>query len=634
MSNRKNQSSDTIVSYRPDSRHIVAPKTYKDHLKRYFAYYSIAATAFLGLLPNTSHADIFVNTEVESERVVNQIKASHFLSQATFGPTWQDVNDLADEIESRGEKRAYNNWISEQFRTPATLMAGELRRLVRNTGRDIRLDLDTDTPGFQAVSAYRDYVVWDRVLTAPDQLRQRMSHALSQILVVGDTEVLRNANGWTGTAVYNDLLLNGAFGNYRSLLEDIVYSPAMGDWLDSAGNERASGSRFPDENFAREFLQLFTVGVFRLNNGGQVLNTSGDPISGPRDTPEELYDNNTIQEFARIFTGLHYQNESGRSQPFRSRFFNMDVPMVMHNSFHSSGRKTLLNGFRTPGGPANGDRDIQLAIDNAFNHSNCPPFISRLLIQRFTTSNPSTDYVRAVSRAFRGLTGRSRGDLRAVIRAILLNPEARNSLDIEREEIGGRWRVRVTSNDRFHGNLREPFIQFTSMLRGFNIRSADPSIAGTFRFGGTTGRIGQFPLDADSVFNFYLPDHQPVGSLQRANLVAPEFEIFTPTRIHNLANTINNILRREGSNTNRRVFRPTANSAGSAEISIFPILNRISNSDSVLNYMNILFCQGTLHNNALNAFREEILNSSHSDSLKARLLINSVLSSPDFAVNN
>ncbi len=639
MSISKNQLHGTALPYRPQKTRLL-PKSHKHTIKRHFVYCAVTLTAAFSVFSNKASADLIVDSAAERDRTINQIKASHFLSQATFGPTWSQINDLADEIESLGETRALNNWITEQFNIAPTLVNDELVRLVEDTGRDIRSDLDVNTRGFQGPSPYRDYAVWDRKLTAPDQLRQRMSYALSQILVVGDSNVLRNRIGWRGTSIYNDLLLNNAFGNYRNLLEGIVYSPAMGEWLDSAGNQRTSVNqatqltRFPDENFAREFLQLFTVGVFRLNDAGQVLNNSGTPISGARDTPAELYTNETIQEFARVFTGLNYSNFPGGNTSFENRFFYFLEPMVMDNRFHEPGRKTLLDGFRTPGGAANGERDIDLAIDNAFNHSNCPPFISRLLIQRFTTSNPSTDYVSEVVRIFRGPGTTARGNLRRVLRTILMHPEARDSLEItSTPEGGGRWRINVSINDRLHGKLREPFIQLTSMLRAFEVRSRDTNVPGSFRFRNSTGELGQFPLDADSVFNFYLPDHQPVGRLQRNNIVGPEFEIFTPTRIHSLANIIRNTMNNEGVNANRRVFTHPFGRAGAADIRVASVLNRISNADSVLNYLNILFCQGTISENALAGYRD-VLNSSISDAEKASILVSTILSSPSFAVSN
>ncbi len=595
-----------------------------------------------GLITSSASADLIVSNQAQAELTVNRIKASHFLSQATFGPSWDEITELAEEIERRGETRAFNDWINDQFGLGPTLMDAEMVRLVEQTGRPLRSDLDVDTPSFQGPRVYRDYVVWDRKLTAPDQLRQRMSDALSQILVVGDENVLRNRIGWRGTSTYNDILLNNAFGNYRTLLSEIIYDPAMGLWLDAAGNERESVvggiPRFPDENFAREFLQLFTVGVFELNEGGQILNLSGNPLNGPRDTPAELYTNETIQEFARVFTGLNYTRRGpSDTSSFRNRFFNFESPMIMHNNFHSPGRKTLLNGTRTPGGAPNGDRDIRMAIDNAFNHDNCPPFVCRLLIQRFTTSNPSTDYVQAVVNAFKGVgLSSNRGSLRAVIREILMNPEARDSLDIRIRNIsGGRRRITVNTRDNLHGKLKEPFMQITALLRAFNIRSTDPNVSGTFRFNNLTDTIGQFPLDANSVFNFYLPDHQPVGRIQRANIVAPEFEITTPSRLHNLINLVRTTMQTTGSRANRRNLGITGrNVAGRAEINIQPILTRINDANSLINYLNIVFCHGTMHDDAVDTYRDEILNRPISDEQKATSIITTILSSPDFAVHN
>lgn len=586
---------------------------------------------------------ILVSSTSDLELTINRVKASHFLSQATYGATWDQITRMARDIGRRGEDEAFRRWINVQVNLPATLVDEEMAQLVQDTGRPLPSDLDVITPGFQAPRVYRDYVVWDRVLTAPDQLRHRMADALSQILVVGTEDVLRNRNGWRGTSRYHDMLLSNAFGTYRNILSEMVYHPAMGVYLDSAGNQQTTINpitllpRFPDENFAREFLQLFTVGVFRLNEGGEILNLAGNPLRGRRDIPDEIYNNQTIQEFARVFTGLNYtpRGPSDRSG-FANRFFNFLEPMVMHNDFHSPGRKVLLEGFTTPDGPANGDRDISLAIDNAFMHDNCPPFISRLLIQRFTTSNPSTEYVRDVVAAFKsGGRGGRRGDLGAVISAILMHPEARNSLEISVQDLpGGLHRVRVIPRDRLHGKLKEPFIQFASFLRAFDIQSTDEDVPGTFRYNSITGKLGQFPLDSDSVFNFYLPDYQPVGRVQRNDIVAPEFQILTPSNLHNYANHIEGTMRTTGSTPNHRRLGFPGATAGRSEMDFEPIFSRLDDPDELLNYLNIVFCQGTMSAETAQVYRDEILDTSLADDVKARILLTTLLLSPDCAVTN
>jgi len=599
---------------------------------------SLCASSFL----STADADLIVNSARERDEAIRQIQASQFLSQTTFGPTWDDINDLADEIDRVGKLRAFENWIDEQIAIRPSLVDPLMVRLQEANGQGLRGDQDPLTPGFQLLRHFREHAIWERSLSSPDQLRQRMANALSQILVVGENDVLRNRNGWRGTSIYHDLLINNAFGNYRNLLKDITYSPAMGHWLDSARNQKTSvnsvtgNTRFPDENFAREFLQLFTVGVFRLNEGGQVLQEDGTPIARAGDVPDELYDNETIQEFAKIFTGLIYQARPGSSASFLNVFFNFEKPMIMNNNFHEPGPKVLLRGVRTPGGNANGVRDIRLAINNAFDDPNCPPFISRLLIQRFTTSNPSVDYVQDVVDAFKGSGGRAnRGDLEDVLKAILLHPEARESLSINSNALsGGRWRINIIDEDRDHGSLREPFTLLTSMLRAFDVSSQDSRGDGRYSFTKTTGSFGQFPTDSPSVFNFYLPDHQPIGRISRRNLVAPEFEILTPTAIHNLTNVFYSILRDDSRGRNNRQFVNQFGRSGRAQIQLGPVLSRIDNENDILNYLNILLCHGTIHNGALTTYRREILRSSASDADKAEALITTILASPDFVVNN
>jgi len=585
-------------------------------------------------------ADVLIaDSAEERDRIINQIQASRFLHQATFGPSWSDIEELADEIEAAGgnTRRAFRRWINRQIALPFnSSIDDEAQRLLGVIPDDPRRnDFDGQLNGFQVAGTMRENALWRQMLKSEDQLRQRMAYALSQILTIGTDAFNNSANQrWRGAAIYYDLLLEHSFGNYRDLLSDITFDPLMGTWLDHAQNQPADPSinRFPDENYAREFLQLFTVGVFRLNESGEVLRRDGRPVFGQGQAADELYGNETIREFARVFTGLTYaeRGRRSRSRSFLARAENLLEPMEMDNNFHEAGAKTLLDGFRTPGGAADGIRDINLAIDNAFNHSNCPPFISKLLIQRFTTSNPSTEYVNSVVQAFKGNARRGRGDLGRVLRAILLNDEARNSLQITSNPLsGGRWEIRVSGRDDEHGKMREPFIHMTAMLRAFEVRSSFGD--GTYRLGNYTSELNQHPQDATGVFNFYLPDHQPVGAFRDAGLVAPEFEIFTFQFANSIPNTVRDILRNRSGNNVRNLQNRSRNVAG---INISQIRGLLGNPQECLDRLDILFCAGTLDSDAKDILMDQVVRGRGSANDRVEALLSSIIGSPDFAVNN
>ena len=347
-----------------------------------------------------------------------------------------------------------------------------------------------------------------------------MAFALSEIFVVAQTTDELGDFHW-GIATYYDILVNNAFGNYRDLLYQISTNPAMGHYLSHVKNRPTDPVEniFPDENYAREVMQLFSIGLFELNQDG-----SRRKDSFGNDIP--TYDNTDITNFAKVFTGLTYNPENpNNGTPYyndlefdvidsEERYLAalsewMGIEMAQYEPMHESGPKTLLNGTTTNGTL---QQDLDTAIDNHFNHPNTGPFLGRLLIQRLVKSNPSPDYIRRVAAAFNDNGSGIRGDLQAVVRAILLDPEARN---------------RSFLNDPTHGKLREPLLRHTHVARAFNYR---PN-RGAFRVLANDGEeaYGQTPMASPSVFNFYLPDHQPLGPIKDAGLVAPEFQITTAT---------------------------------------------------------------------------------------------------------
>lgn len=431
----------------------------------------------------------------------NPKAAARFLIQASFGPNQDDPND-ADLIPENVETvmaMGYEAWIDDQFTRPAGLLQpfAEYALTIPQFYTDVK----------QAAWWNRAMGVLSLVpggpTQLPDPLRQRMAFALSQILVVSDRPETLAVNP-VGLANYYDLLVTNAFGNYRDTLLGVTLHPAMGFYLSHVMNRKATNNIFPDENYAREVMQLFSIGLWELNpDGTRRLGTNGLPIP--------TYNNSHITEFARVFTGLSYgpatNTSFGNAQP------NFVVPMKPWDAFHDCAAKTLLNGYtlpaRTPSSPDTGAAtmlDITAAIDHLFNHTNVAPFIGRQLIQRFVTSNPSTGYVARVAAAFNDNGAGVRGDLKAVLKAILLDAEARDPAFL---------------SDPAFGKQREPFLRVVNLAYAFNASAPD----GIYPLNDFYAALYEEPLRSPSVFNFYLPGYLPPGPLAAANLYGPEFQI-------------------------------------------------------------------------------------------------------------
>jgi uncharacterized protein (DUF1800 family) len=371
--------------------------------------------------------------------------------------------------------------------------------------------------------------MWKTFSSSDDQLRQRMAYALSQIFVISLDSNIANANP-RGPANYLDVLGENAFGNYRALLEAVTYSPMMGIYLSSMRNQKenpATGS-VPDENYAREIMQLFSIGLYQLNQDGtQKLDGAGNPI--------ETYTNADITGLAKVFTGLSWTGSDTSDARFRRANgipgVNDDPdreikPMQAYNQFHATQEKRFLGVTIPATSTADTNGDIRIALDTLFNHPNVGPFIGKQLIQRLVTSNPTPAYVSRVAAAFNNNGANLRGDMKAVIRAILLDPEARSS-------------TAVTAQS---GKLREPVVRLLQWMRTFNAKSQD----GRYLLGTTSDpstQLAQSPMRSPSVFNFYRPGYVPPNSrIGNANLVAPEMQITTETSVAGYLNFMRGVI--------------------------------------------------------------------------------------------
>ncbi|MDG2168870.1 MAG: DUF1800 domain-containing protein [Opitutales bacterium] len=419
--------------------------------------------------------------------------AARFLKQATFGPTIEEIDELADSDLN------FAGWIDDQM----ALAPGyhldhyytfDLLNHIDPRGDDVRAQY-IGGPATLKVTVW-----WDKALLGEDQLRQRMAWALSQIFVMGEAGSKANQYPIQWMNWY-DILVRNSFGNFRELLQEVTLNPKMGDYLTYWNNQKANGAQLPDENYAREVMQLFTIGLWMLNNDGTLqLDMQGEPIP--------TYTNYHITELAKVFTGLI----RSANQPDKYWNPNRVTPMRENNSRHDKTAKEMFDGTIISAG-RNTIVDITHALDVLFNHSNTPPFISHRLIQRFTSSNPSPEYVERVANVFIDNGEGERGDLAAVLRAILLDPEARDA-------------GYMIENSR--GKLREPLLKFTQLCRGFYLRPVDdPSRRdhGHFWMQHMDVEFGMSPYKYPSVFNFYYPDYVPYGELGDVEKVGPEFQI-------------------------------------------------------------------------------------------------------------
>ncbi|MEM7666718.1 MAG: DUF1800 family protein [Pseudomonadota bacterium] len=370
---------------------------------------------------------------------------------------------------------------------------------------------------------YFDHMIWSDLMAGGSAVRKRMAIALSEIFVVSlnglDMSWPAQAVGW-----YWDTLKRHAFGNYRELIEEIALSPAMGVFLDTRGNQHSdpTSGRVPDENFARELLQLFSIGLYELEADGQPRLRGGRPI--------ETYSNEDVEGLARVFTGydLDYTDVEFQPHPLGRRRSPIPSPKVVRQrmtvdpakwwpaagtSLHSLEEKSFLGATIPPGtGP---EDSLQIALDVIFNHPNVGPFISKQLIQRLVTSNPSPGYVWRVARRFNNNGKGVRGDLGAVFRAIIRDKEANAT---------------STLVDPSAGKLREPMLRYAQWGRTFGARS--PSGQWEMRDLSEIGLLNQAPFRSPSVFNFFRPGYVPPTTQAAANdLVVPEFQIVNESSV-------------------------------------------------------------------------------------------------------
>ena len=423
---------------------------------------------------------------------ITMAEAARFLQQAQFSSTDADIAAV--------QAKGYAAWLDEQMSARSY-----------TSGWDWLVSQGYRQYGIRFNQHYADHMIWNQLIAAPDAVRKRVALAWSEIFVVSTSTI---EGHWPSFAMaaYWDLLNQHAFGNYRQLLEAITLNPAMGAYLNTRGNKKADGSgRVPDENYAREVMQLFSIGLYDLNADGTLRGGA----------PRETYGPSDVSNLARIFTGydLNSPNREHETdpQPFR-------VPMVLNASDHSPEPASFLGQTV---GSGDGASRLRLALDILFNHPNVGPFIGRQLIQRLVTSDPSPAYVGRVAAAFNNNGAGQRGDLRAVTRAVLLDPEARQDPSLK----GTTW-----------GKLREPMIRFVQWARTFGATSADGKWI-LWDMSDASTQLGQSPLRSPSVFNFFRPGYVPPGTeLARRGQTAPEFQLTNENSVAGYINFMHGVI--------------------------------------------------------------------------------------------
>ena len=431
-----------------------------------------------------------VNSNTVTVSVMPIGEAAHFLEQSSFGPTTASIAHL--------QGVGFDAYLAEQLAMPQSY---------------------SQYPAAPDIPTVQNQFFFN-ALTAQDQLRLRVAFALEQIWVVSTNKVT-DPNGYVP---WVNMMERDAFGNYRDLMTDATLSPAMGIYLDMVNNDKPANGADANENYARELMQLFTIGVNQLNPDGTLqLDSNNNPIP--------TYDQPTVQGFAHVFTGWTFPTQPGKTlQKHNPTYYGplpYGSPMVALESNHDTGAKLLLNGVTLPAGQTS-SQDLNDALDNIFNHTNAGPFVCAQLIQHLVKSNPSPQYVQRVAAVFADDGTGVRGDLQAVVKAILMDQEAR----------AGDFATLPNLPDPHDGHLMEPALFMTSVLRALNSTDTGTSLAGR-----GVG-MGQNILTPGSVFNYFPPSYAiPQDYFQPPQtLLGPEFGIETTATAQQRANFINSVI--------------------------------------------------------------------------------------------
>ena len=490
--------------------------------------YELQLTANDSQISNSDVLTVFVNPPLSANP---QADATRLLEQATWGPTSTDIA----HVQAIGMAA----WLNEQFNLPASSYPS-----MALWPSSVPLTCDTNCQR----DNYSMYLLQNRFFTnalyGRDQLRQRVAFALHELLVVSGTQIRQPS--WM--TPYLQIIDRNAFGNFRDLLYELTLNPAMGDWLDMATSTKFN----PNENYAREIMQLFSVGVFKLNLDGTLqLDSFSNPIP--------TYGQPEVTALAHVFTGWHLNPPAVSGTP------DYITPMPFVASNHDTASKTIINGTIIPAGQT-GDQDLNQAIDALFNHPNVGPYLATQLIHSLVTSNPTPAYVARVASAFNDNGKGVRGDLQAVVEAILLDPEARGDVKSAPE----------------YGHLKEPELFITNLLRAFNARSANLAAPSDGYLSPQTRSLSQDLFRPATVFSYYPADFLAPGT----SLLGPEFGIFSANEALRKANVVNTLI--------FTGILVSVNSPAGTALDFTPYLSLASDPVQIVSQLNQLMMHGTM----------------------------------------
>lgn len=489
-----------------------------------------------------------------------EMEASRFLAQAGFGGNQAEIEQLASSLDFEG-------WIDWQSKLELYSMLDRSEQ-AWNTAKEISMQPGQNGQSMPWHTRHFQAALWQSAINEPDVLRNRIAMALNEVFVISNFSNI--GAGGDSYASYYDVLRRNALGNFKHLLLEVSLHPAMGVYLTHFRNSKAdaAANTFPDENFAREIMQLFTIGLYELNpDGSPKIDAQGNWIAA--------YNQNDVRELAKVFTGLGAGGinqagiEAGRGVDFSASrtILSYTHPMKMYEDKHEQGSKSFLGQTVNTG---TGMQDIERAIDILYKHDNTAPFFCKKLIQLLVTSNPSPQYIEDVATVFVANEDGVRGDMLSVVKAILLHDEARTCESQLRQG---------------HGKLRAPALRYLHLAKALDINSYSgltwPN-HNTF-----SNATGHFTFTSPSVFNYYLPDYQPNGPVADLGLVAPEYEV------HNASTSIGYINELDDWTRNGKLYK-SSDLPEFATINYGAYLPQSTDPEVLLNHLDMMFTHGRL----------------------------------------
>ena len=456
-------------------------------------------------------------------------KAFRLLLQSTFGPQKKDL----DRILEIGE----TSWIDEQLQYASaydlvgdnlTTNLEHYKEIAKTAEPSTYSDNASFNNNFHGRTADYQTAAWfSKALHAPDQLRYRVAFALSELLVVSGSKQRTRFRG-DSLAYYDDILAKNAFGNFRDLLNEVTLSPAMGIFLSHQGNKKymSNTKTHPDENFAREVMQLFSLGLWKMHDNGSAVESGGTLVPA--------YTQDDVEQLARVMTGYDLVGNSRYGRTHRGAGEEWSTPMEFTGTYHDFDNKSFLSKtINEDSDNVSSPTDLKNALDIIFNHQNVGPHVAKHLIMRLVTSNPTAAYIERVAQKFNDNGSGVRGDLKAVVRAVLTDDEARGT--------------EYQTNKNF-GKAKEPLLAWTQFLRAFDVKPIDgwksrdnATMNNTYNFPWMETILGQAPLRSDTVFNFFSPDFIPANDhFSESCMVAPDLQIQSDTILIKFNNYISN----------------------------------------------------------------------------------------------